>query len=604
MAVTQISRIQVRRGRKLSPTGIPQLASGEIAWAVDSQEVFIGNGSVAEGAPYVGNTKILTEHDDILALISSYKFGGADEDSVVPFSIPRSFQSKLDEYVSVLDFGAQGDGIVDNTLFFETAFAQLYQNTIETYRKALVIPNGEYIFDSDLRVPSFVILAGETHNGVVLRFTGDHGIKFVESIGGSESLIDYTESTRPQNIRISNVIIESAQSDVSGAKDVIFDNVTFKGNYTLSNPALLPREQTSSIYWANTLEDIEATDIRFNSCRFVNSEIAVRCDQSVVSRSKVIFNDCQFDSLDTGVLVIGVENQINLWKFYECRFSNTANHAIYISAGTGTVIKETSFERCGNFLNGIPAVPVVYFGQSQNNLMIDCSSDRQQSNGITTDELASYVPEVYGADKVSFITRNQAFVEPFESYTPIAVFSAFNKFMEINYSLVLETGDIRSGKMKLTIDKDSRIVNLSDDYAYTSPLGIANGVQNNKLLEIFSFTFGKISLGSVVSGENISQGTKIVQVNPETVDSLTGLGVYDVDRFPSTVDQPTSTPPNYQTINFTRDTMTNIQFQARLVDNDDSSGVEAVLLEYRQLSAARGASGTISFDVSYGTLSV
>ena len=74
MAVTQISRIQVRRGKKLSPTGIPQLASGEIAWTVDSQELFIGNGSVAEGAPYVGNTKILTEHDNILALISSYRF--------------------------------------------------------------------------------------------------------------------------------------------------------------------------------------------------------------------------------------------------------------------------------------------------------------------------------------------------------------------------------------------------------------------------------------------------------------------------------------------------------------------------------------------------
>ena len=69
MAVVQISRIQVRRGRKNSATSIPQLASGEMGWAVDTQELFIGNGAVSEGAPDVGNTKILTEADNIFDLV-------------------------------------------------------------------------------------------------------------------------------------------------------------------------------------------------------------------------------------------------------------------------------------------------------------------------------------------------------------------------------------------------------------------------------------------------------------------------------------------------------------------------------------------------------
>lgn len=63
MAVVSISRIQQRRGRKYSGTGLPQLASGELGWAIDSQELYIGNGSVAEGAPHVGNTRVLTELD-------------------------------------------------------------------------------------------------------------------------------------------------------------------------------------------------------------------------------------------------------------------------------------------------------------------------------------------------------------------------------------------------------------------------------------------------------------------------------------------------------------------------------------------------------------
>ena len=60
MAVVQISRIQLRRGKEESGTGVPVLASGELAWAVDTQNLYIGSGSVGEGAPAVGNVKILT----------------------------------------------------------------------------------------------------------------------------------------------------------------------------------------------------------------------------------------------------------------------------------------------------------------------------------------------------------------------------------------------------------------------------------------------------------------------------------------------------------------------------------------------------------------
>ena len=63
MPIFQISKIQIRRGKKNSETSIPNLASGELAWAIDSQELFIGNGSLAEGAPSIGNTRILTEQD-------------------------------------------------------------------------------------------------------------------------------------------------------------------------------------------------------------------------------------------------------------------------------------------------------------------------------------------------------------------------------------------------------------------------------------------------------------------------------------------------------------------------------------------------------------
>jgi hypothetical protein len=57
MAVTQISKIQIRRGLQ---ENLPQLSSAELGWSIDEQRLFIGNGTLAEGAPVVGMTEILT----------------------------------------------------------------------------------------------------------------------------------------------------------------------------------------------------------------------------------------------------------------------------------------------------------------------------------------------------------------------------------------------------------------------------------------------------------------------------------------------------------------------------------------------------------------
>ena len=64
MAIVQISRIQIRRGYNQD---LPQLASAEMGWSVDTQQLYIGNGTLAEGAPQIGNTRILTTKDLPLA---------------------------------------------------------------------------------------------------------------------------------------------------------------------------------------------------------------------------------------------------------------------------------------------------------------------------------------------------------------------------------------------------------------------------------------------------------------------------------------------------------------------------------------------------------
>lgn len=57
MAIVQISQIKHRRGTN---ENLPQLASAELGWSVDTQQLYIGNGTLEEGAPEIGNTEILT----------------------------------------------------------------------------------------------------------------------------------------------------------------------------------------------------------------------------------------------------------------------------------------------------------------------------------------------------------------------------------------------------------------------------------------------------------------------------------------------------------------------------------------------------------------
>ena len=59
MAVYEVAKIQFRSGLQ---EDLPALDTGEPGWCVDTQRLFIGKGTLAEGAPEIGVTEILTEY--------------------------------------------------------------------------------------------------------------------------------------------------------------------------------------------------------------------------------------------------------------------------------------------------------------------------------------------------------------------------------------------------------------------------------------------------------------------------------------------------------------------------------------------------------------
>ena len=72
MAIVQVSRITNRKGLA---ENVPQLAGAELGWAIDERRLFIGNGTLQEGAPVIGNTEVLTEYSDVFLGRTQFSFG-------------------------------------------------------------------------------------------------------------------------------------------------------------------------------------------------------------------------------------------------------------------------------------------------------------------------------------------------------------------------------------------------------------------------------------------------------------------------------------------------------------------------------------------------
>lgn len=534
MAVVQISKIQVRRGRKNSVSGtIPTLSSAEFAWAVDTQELFIGNGSVAEGAPYVGNTKILTEHDNILELASSYRF--ASDDVSIYASISRPLQSKLDETVSVLDFGAVPDGSTDCTTAFETAFTTLFVDGDQKYRKVLLIPNGDYIFDRDLEIPSFVRMQGETREGAVLNF-GVNNIRLLTALGSN--LSEFSSVDRPEHIEVSNLTIDrtSGQTTLTGLIKGKFHNLTWRGGYDttdITQPASTDLPVTpSAVFWSNSNSGTALTDTEFVNCRFEGNSLSIRCLQTVFAETRVKFVTCDFFNSYTGVFVEGFVGQLTAWDFRDCSFDEVYFQAFRSTQGRKTVFNRCKFTRCGNG-NGEPSLPitnVIYFGDDRANTVLDCSFDRQQQAGIVTSTAVPAIAEVFNSNLTVMNDKIQSPIFTYDTLgKPLMVLSAFHRFININYVLRLG-GFSRTGKISLSVDDDLNKVSITDQYQYSDTTITSQG---GTIMTGFEFGAVLLSNGAFTRDNVLADSTlttdtvAIVYKNP-TATGKTGDIIFDV----------------------------------------------------------------------------
>lgn len=249
MAILQISQIQIRRGLQQD---LPQLASAEMAWSLDTRRLFIGNGTLAEGAPSTGVTEILTQYSNFLGFINAYTFAGTNSGytsqtgTTALNPVTRSLQSVLDDNVNVYDFGAVGNGVTDDTAALQRALAQVYPSTLNnTYSKVqrtIKIPAGNYLISSALLIPPNCTLKGDGKNNTIINIgnsansaiiTSDSLFQYGGSLGASGAV--YPGFITIQDLGFTSNSTSYAVATIASTTDILFDRVQFKGgNYSLS----------------------------------------------------------------------------------------------------------------------------------------------------------------------------------------------------------------------------------------------------------------------------------------------------------------------------------------------------------------------------------
>lgn len=392
MAIVQISRITNRKG---ATENLPQLAGAELGWCIDSRRLFIGNGTLEEGAPVIGNTEILTQFSDI-AVLSNYTYS----DIVVGYSaqtgptpsdpVVRSVQAKLDDLADVRDFGAVGDGVADDTDALQRAMNQLYcRETNTQIRRSLYFPAGTYRISSPLLIPTYAKLIGEGADcSIILLDTQDSSepeyvAQYCDSQGNTGAQIGDNNATAPRNIEISSMTFQSNEvlADVflvDQASECWFDSVQFIGALTttdIENAGVTSLPEKSCIAF-NSTAGFSPNNIVFDKCKFSNQRYGM---QSAFVMSGITISNSVFDWLYQGVELNSNPTGIRL---LHNTFDNVYAQG-FVSTNTNLNLSAYNvYYNVGNAIGGGPTSPIIVFN-NDTNLSINDLFERTNSESFS-----------------------------------------------------------------------------------------------------------------------------------------------------------------------------------------------------------------------------
>ncbi len=428
MAIVQISQITNRKGLAVN---LPQLAGAELGWSIDERRLYIGNGTLAEGAPVVGNTEILTEFSDILEFQTTYTYKGEAAGYVVQTGptagdpVTQSLQNWLDQFATVKDFGAVGDGLTDDTAAINRALYQLFcRESNPQIRRSLFFPAGVYRTSATILIPPYATLYGEgPDNSVIQMDNGEDSTltnyvaRTADSLQQFGSNIGANSATPPQYITITNMGFRNLDltTDVFLVQDSTncrFQNVGFYG--PLGQGDLnTDGDDVAGVRFAST-PSLITSQIVFDGCQFggttfgMNTATAIGgTDQQVAG---ITVSNSRFDTLYQGV-VLGSETpapggSATGFRIMGNLFDNIYAQGVYFGAVSLNATGHNIFYGVGNhFTSTTQPYTAIIEIDSANNVSISDLFERGDSFSTTTTPGISY-PRIVINDVASIATTN------------------------------------------------------------------------------------------------------------------------------------------------------------------------------------------------------
>lgn len=484
--------MQVRRGQT-AQTNFPQLSSGEFGWSIDQQQLFIGNGAVTEGAPAVGNTEIITEHNinNFFLLANNYTYGTSLPEPV-PNVETRSIQAKLDDSVNLNDFinvDVTGTPTVSD-------YTSVIQNAIDyasSISRPLTIPEGEFVISNTITVPSYAEIRGAGPGKTIIRNvtttstfqTVDLNGLFFEDMSG--------DSTSPKKVRINGVTFVSSLTNalpimqLDCLRDSVIEHCEFVGDDTVIGPTTSTQAtainfRSIGVYPANLTDNVTV-----KNCTFYRLASAVVSDYDIAN---IELTENKFKNLNEGIVlgktvIPGVSLGPKHIRITNNTFSHINRQAVY--AGSTSTLFATDINSVNNY----------YYDVGNNNQgdsptyqlteVIKFGSFGNYSEGDTFERLerinAGGTRESYIGSGSTSTTRAMSIIDgpvTIKSKSPqtfnfsTGVNSMFgyplgtslNQVVNIEYTLIKATGAVvRRGKLAIIVDGTTATVR--DDYTFT-----------------------------------------------------------------------------------------------------------------------------------------
>jgi hypothetical protein len=436
---------------------LPQLSSAELGWSIDTRKLYIGNGTLDEGAPTVGITRILTEYD--IATITEnieftdYTFVGnaagyaAQTGASILSPTIRTYQQKLDDFVNVKDFGATGDGTTDDTAAINRAIQQIYRSTVSPTepraRRTIYFPGGTYLVSSSILVPPYARLVGD---GI--------GSSIIKQNQGNSTVINLCDSSFQIGLNIGSGAVFPQDIEISGLN-------FFNSNTNVTTPVCV----------IDSASNVRIYSSKFTTNRgvgFYPNLVSILTSTSLTK--KITLDSCQISNGGNGICLTGTA--IESVRVIQTGFSDLSNVAMHLGdsvgfSSIGNHIESTSDYivsngnnqnfAAGDFVkNNNTSDSGVYFG----NLQISTSqqytiTSTQTVLGTLGNAASSLIYEIKNGSNVRFgtfsFTRTGSVIQYDDNYVETA--TSVNANLSANSDSILVSVASGTAQLKLNFQR-------------------------------------------------------------------------------------------------------------------------------------------------------